>query len=117
MYRIPSDLDLSPVVGECTTQVRVGPFDLQFTFGPVNFVAQSPVQLLRGDTIIAGWEGGRWPDQGFYDILNSTVLRCDIVGDRHIEIGFENGLMMRLVDDSDQYECLVITIDVQLWVI
>ncbi len=117
MYRIPGDLDLSAAVGEFTTQVRVGPFDLQFTFGPVNFVAQSLVQLLRGDTVVAEWEGGRWPDPGFYDILNTTVSRCDIVSDRHIEIGFENGLTMRLVDDSDQYECLLITIDGHLWVI
>jgi hypothetical protein len=36
MYRIPSDLDLSPVVGEFTTQLRVGQFDLQFTFVKVN---------------------------------------------------------------------------------
>jgi hypothetical protein len=117
MYRIPSDLDLSPVVGELTTQVRVGAFDLQFTFGTVNFLAQSPVQLLRGETIVSEWEGGRWPDRGFYDILNTTVSRCDIVSDRHIDIGFENGLTMRLADDSDQYECLQIRIDEQLWVI
>lgn len=36
MYRIPDGLDLSPAVGEFTTQVRVGQFDLQFTFGPAN---------------------------------------------------------------------------------
>ncbi len=58
MYRIPSNLDLSPVVGEFTTQVRVGQFDLQFTFGSVNFAAQSPVQLLRDDEPIATWERG-----------------------------------------------------------
>jgi hypothetical protein len=32
MYTIPNDLAPSPVVGEFTTQVRVGQFDLQFTF-------------------------------------------------------------------------------------
>jgi hypothetical protein len=117
MYRIPSNLDLSPVVGEFTTQVRVGQFDLQFTFGAVNFVAQSPVQLLRDKKIVAEWDEGRWPDPGFFDIMNTAVCRCEIVDDRHIEIVFENGLTMRLVDDSDQYECLVVTIDGHLWVI
>ena len=117
MYRIPSDLDLSPVVGEFTTQVRVGAFDLQFTFGSVNFVVQSRLLLLRDDVIAAEWEGGKWPDPGFYEIFNETVLRCAVVDDRHIEIEFENGLTMRLVDDSDQYECLLITIDETLWVI
>ncbi len=117
MYRIPSDLDLSAVVGEFTTQVRVRQFDLQFTFGSVNFTVQSPVQLLCDGKLVAGWEEGRWPDPGFYDIMNCLVLRCEVVTDRLIEIVFENGLTMRLVDDSDQYECLVITIDGHLWVI
>lgn len=117
MYRISNDLDLSCVVGEFTTQVRVGQFDLQFTFGVVNFAAQSRVQLVRGEELEAEWNEGRWPDPGFFDIMNSTVLRCDVVSDRLIEIGFDNGLTMRLVDDSDQYECLLITIDGHLWVI
>ena len=41
MYGIPKELDLSPVLGEFTTQVRVGQFDLQFTFGSVSFAVQS----------------------------------------------------------------------------
>lgn len=49
--------------------------------------------------------------------MNTAVCRSEIVNDRHIEIEFDNGLTMRLVDDSDQYECLLITIDGHLWVI
>ncbi len=55
MYRIPDKLDLSPVVGEFTTQLRVGQFDLQFTFGPVSFAVQSPVNLFRDGKLIAHW--------------------------------------------------------------
>jgi hypothetical protein len=117
MYRIPKDLDLSAAVGEFTTQVRVGQFDLQFTFGSINFAVQSRVQLLRDDKLVAEWDEGRWPDPGFFDIMNTTVNRCEVLNDRLIEIAFENGLTMRFVDDSDQYECLLITIDGNLWVI
>ncbi len=59
MYRIPKELDLSPVVGEFTTQVRVGQFDLQFTFGAVNFAVQSPVNLFREGKLVAHWEEGK----------------------------------------------------------
>ena len=59
MYRIPKDLDLSPVVGEFTTQLRVGQFDLQFTFGPVNFAVQSPVNIFRDGKLVAHWEEGK----------------------------------------------------------
>ena len=59
MYRIPKDLDLSPVVGEFTTQVRVGQFDLQFTFGSVNFAVQSPVNLFRAGRALGGRQVAR----------------------------------------------------------
>ncbi len=39
MYRIPDDLDLSPVVGESTTQLRVG------QFGPPVHVRAASVSL------------------------------------------------------------------------
>ena len=109
MYRIPKGLDLRPVVGEFTTQVRVGQFDLQFTFGPVNFAIQSPVRLYRKSECVAQWEEGRWPDAGFFDIMNAKVTRCEIVSDRRIELDFENGLEMHLEDSSDQYESMQIS--------
>jgi len=108
MYRIPKELDLSPVIGEFTTQVRVGQFDLQFTFGNVNFAVQSPVNVFRAGELIARWEEGRWPDPGFYEVMNTEVTRCRVVGDRLIVFEFANGVEMRLVDDSDQYECMQI---------
>jgi hypothetical protein len=108
MYRIPKELDLSPVVGEFTTQVRVGQFDMQFTFGDVNFSVTSPVDLFRAGQLVAHWEEGRWPEPGFFDIMNTDVTRCDVVNDRLIVIAFENGIEMHLVDNSDQYESMQI---------
>ena len=119
MYRIPGDLDLTHVVGEFTTQVRVGQFDLQFTFGPVHFAIQSPVNLFRNGGLVAHWEEGRWPDAGFYEIMNTAVRRCEIVSDRLIVLEFDNGIAMHLEDSSDQYECMRISIegDTGTWII
>lgn len=98
MYRRPHDLDLSSVAGEFTTQVRVGQFDLQFTFGPVNFAVQSPVNFFRDGKQMAYWEEGRWPDPAFYEIMNVEVQRCKVVNDRLIVLEFENGITMHLED-------------------
>jgi hypothetical protein len=119
MHRIPKELNLSCVVGEFTTQVRVGQFDLQFTFGPVNFAIQSPVKLFRNGKLAASWEEGRWPDAGFHDIMNTKVNRCEVVNDRLILFEFENGISMHLEDSSDQYESMQISIkgNPTLWVI
>jgi hypothetical protein len=111
MYRIPDDLDLSSVVGQFTTQLRVGQFDLQFTFGSVNFSVQSPVNLFRDGKVMAHWEEGRWPDPGFYEIMNTDVKRCEVVNDRLIVLEFENGIQMHLEDSFDQYESMQINID------
>ena len=111
MYRIPEELNLSPVVGEFTRQVRVGQSDLQFTFGVVNFAVTSPVDLFRGGNLIAHWEEGRWPESGFYEIMNTNVTKCDVVNDQLIVIGFENGIEMHLEDSSDEYESMVITFE------
>lgn len=119
MYRIPKELDLSPVVGEFTTQVRVGQFDVQFTFGDVNFAVQSPISLFREGKLFAYWEEGKWPDPGFYEIMNTEVTRCEVVGDRLVVIAFANGIEMHLEDSSDQYESMQISFkgDPTLWVI
>lgn len=109
MYGIPKELDLSPTIGEFTTQVRVGQFDLQFTFGPVNFAIQSPISLFRDRELVARWEEGKWPDAGFYDIMNVAITRYEVVNDRLMVLEFANGIEMHLEDDSDQYESMQIT--------
>jgi hypothetical protein len=119
MRRIPKELDLSPVLGEFTTQVRVGQFDIQFTFGAVNFAVQSPINIFRKGEIVAHWESGKWPDPGFYEIMNTEVIRCDVVNDRLIVVELANGIEMHLEDRSDNYESMQISFDGDstLWVI
>ena len=109
MYRVPLDLDLSAIVGEFTTQIRVGQSDVQFTFGPVNFAIQSPISLVRNGEVIGRWVEGRWPDSGFFDTMNVNVSRWEIPNDRTILIHLENGIEIHLTDDSDSYECMQIS--------
>jgi hypothetical protein len=109
MYRVPKELDLSPIIGECTSQLRVGQFDLQFTLGTISFAIQSPVSLYRNDELIGQWCEGRWPDPEFYDVLNTEVAKYLIEDERRIVIEFKNGIQMHLEDNSDQYESMQIS--------
>ena len=52
--------------------------------------------------MIAHWDVGRWPDAGFYEIMNAEITRCEVVNNRLIIIDFENNIQMHLVDNSDQ---------------
>lgn len=116
MYGVPQDLDLSAVVGEFTTQVHVGQYDLQFTFGSVNFAVQSQASVLNGEQVVAHWSEGLWPEAGFFDVMNAAAVRWTI-GPDQIVLDLENGLSLRFVDDSEQYETMQIRIGDDLWVI
>ncbi|MEM8710835.1 MAG: hypothetical protein AAGG01_07780 [Planctomycetota bacterium] len=117
MYSVPADLDLSSTVGDFLTQIAVGQFDLQFTLGGTRFMAMSLVTLHRGGDQVAAWTQGTWPEPSFYDLMNTSVVTCEVENDRTITFQFENGIEMRLIDDSDEFESIHIRNDEGLWVI
>ena len=96
MYRVPKDLDLSPIVRKSTTQISVGQFDLQFTFGDVDFGIMS--SLGRGK--VARCSILRHNEHGSH--------ACEVMNDRLIVIAFAKDIEMHLTNDSDHYECMKI---------
>jgi hypothetical protein len=110
MYRIPKELDLTKAVGEFTTQINVGKYDIQFSFGDVHFAIQSSIKIIKEGKLIASWEEGVWPESGFIEIFNIPISSVQIPDDRTIIIKFENNLDMHLNDNSDQYESMQISI-------
>lgn len=111
MYRIPQDLDLSGIVGEFTTQVSVGQFDIQFRFGKYHFAIQSDVYLIRRGEVIGGWQSGTWPSQQFFEVMNVSVVAYQIPDEREVVIHLENGIEIHFRDDSDKFECMQIYVD------
>ncbi|WP_068826926.1 hypothetical protein [Pseudomonas sp. BMS12] len=118
MYQIPPKLDLSEAIGQCTTQLRIGPFDIQFSFGKVNFTIQSQVILKSHGKTIAQWEEGTWPDATFYEVFNVAMVDWQLQ-ENSIILRLENGMEMQLMADNGGYECMQISIEGQdiLWVI
>ena len=118
MYRIPDDLDLSKIVGQFTTQLLVGQYDMQFSFGDIRFAIESPIELYRDGAIIGSWIAGAWPPPQFFDVMNSNVISYEIPNNRTIVIRLENNIEVHLCDNSDQFECMKISIgDSDPWII
>lgn len=65
---------------------------------------------------MAQWTEGRWPDAAFFDVMNCSVLRCSH-GPSQIVLDLENGLSLKLVDDSETYECMRIAIGDDVWIV
>lgn len=110
MNRIPENIDLSKAIGEFTTQIHVGKFDIQLSFGDVTFSVQSPIVLLEGGIVIANWKENTWPEKGFLRIFNVPIEKIEVPDDRTIILVFEGDLELHLVDNSDQYESMQISI-------
>ena len=110
MYGIPKDLNLDVMVGSECTQVRVGQFDVQFSFGEIDFNVQSKISLCKHGTEIGVWEEGKWPDDAFYKIINVPVESVQIQNSKIIVISLEKGISIHLSDDSEQFETMKITI-------
>jgi hypothetical protein len=117
MYRIPRDLDLSKVIGEFTTQICIGAYDIQFSLGDVHFAIHSEIKLAKNEKQVAIWEEGGWPSSEFYKILNVVVDSYDIPNDREIVINFRNGYSLHIYDNSDQYESMQISIKGEKYVV
>ena len=111
MYGFPADLDLSPAIGHETTQVCVGPYDLQFSFGPVAFAVQSRVELLHGDVAVAIWESGRWPEPAFYQMFNTPIIEFAVVDRKRLRLRLENGYDLQLTDTSERHESMQIYVN------
>lgn len=110
MYGFPADLDLSLALGQAITQLRVGPHDLQFSFGDVAFALQSKVEIWRDSDLIGTWEAGGWPDPAFYQVFNIALRTFLVLDPRRLSLRLASGLELRLFDDSEQFESLQITI-------
>ncbi|MEH6493632.1 hypothetical protein [Halopseudomonas sp.] len=103
-------MNLDLMAGSECTQIRVGQFDIQFSFGEVDFAVQSRIGLFKNEVEIGAWEEGNWPDSAFYEIMNVPVESVRTQGAKAIVITLENGLSVHLCDNSEQFETMQISI-------
>jgi hypothetical protein len=110
MYGIPADLDLAFLVGAEVVQVCLGSFDVQVRFHPA-----ASIHINGGDWELKDDRGqiidrssdepakGRAPFL-LHRLLGLRVQATEASPLRWLELKFENGLALRLIDDSVQYE-------------
>jgi hypothetical protein len=109
MYGLkPTDIDrLSQLRGKEITQICIGPHDLQFNFHPKgNVSVWGRCELLNatGDVLDA-WEDDTHSGVfRFPEILKVSVSEVAIDSPKSFVLKFANGLGLRLVDNSEQYE-------------
>lgn len=109
MYGLkPTDIDaIAPIRGTELIQICIGKHDIQFRFHPAgNVSVWGRCELLDvGKQVVDAWEGGmptgvfRFPD-----LLRSSVVEAVIDSPLSFTLAFDNGLTLRVIDNSEQHE-------------
>jgi hypothetical protein len=107
MYGVPGDLDLSFLHGTVLIQVCLGQYQLQFHFHPVGSILVESGWELRdaaGTRIDGHHEGPERPPYQLHRLLGCRVVGSEVSAPGWFALVFEGGEVLRVFDDSAQYE-------------
>lgn len=101
-------LKLEGVVGSEIQQICLGRYDVQFLFSSgTRICVQSLVEVFEGEELVATWDEERnCTTTAFQKLM--MVDSCAVLSKQTMEIRFQNGLQLRLHDNSTRYESLQI---------
>ena len=105
MYPIPANPDLTGIIDSPLTQVCFGEFILQFHFeSNARLECQGTIQHSDQGTQLATWADGKLSGPAFLSLLGKRPTRFQVISSEKLELYFENGQILTLLNDSEQYE-------------
>ena len=107
MYKFPSDLDLSHLIGCEVVQISHGPYNLSITLEPENHINIEGLWRLydsSGRLVDEGNEQEKKDAYRIHQLLSHKIEQYKVVNPTTLALIFENKWKLELVDDSDQYE-------------
>jgi hypothetical protein len=107
MYKVPADLDLRAFDGTTLEQVVIGSHQIVFHFDPQGSIAIEGTWELRdqhGAVIDRSLEPSEREAYRVHSCLGRRVLSARVESSSSIVLTFDSGHVLRVMDDSDQYE-------------
>ena len=107
MYGVPANLDLSFLHNGELTQVCLGLYQAQFHFHPIGSISvEGGWELLdeTGRSIDRNYEKSDRPPYQLHRLLGRKVLTTEVSAPKWFALTFEGGAVLRVFDDSQQYE-------------
>ena len=107
MYGVPVDLDLGFLHGAVLVQVCLGQYQVQFHFHPVGSISVEGGWELRdaaGVVIDRRHDGPDRPPFQLHRLLGRRVAGSEVSAPAWFALRFEGGEVLRVFDDSPQYE-------------
>ena len=107
MYGVPKNLNLSPFLGRTLIQLGIGEFQVQFVFHPEGNISVEGDWELRdadGSLVDRSISNDKRPEYRLHRLLGHEVARWEIEPPTSLSLSFTNGCVLRIFDNSKQYE-------------
>ena len=107
MYGVSTNLNLSFLIGRPLTMVGLGEFQVQFHFHPEGCVSvEGDWELLGPDSVSIdrSMKNAERAAYRLHRLLGQEVAAFDVDPPRSFSLKFSNGLVLRVFDNSKQYE-------------
>jgi hypothetical protein len=107
VYGVPANLDLAFLHDAELIQICLGQYQLQFHFHPTGYISVEGGWELRDVTAAVIDHGYDVPDRPPYQLhrlLHKRVLQTKVFAPEWFELQFDGGYVLRVFDDSQQYE-------------
>lgn len=107
VYGVPADLDLRFLHGAELIQVRLGAHQVQFHFHPDGSICvEGGWELLDRDgvQIDHNCEEAARPPYQLHRLLAHRIVTSEVCAPEWFALRFDGGEVLRILDDSDQYE-------------
>ena len=106
----PEDLQhLKPLCGERFIQIAVGEHEIQFAtcskpIDGLSVEGRCELRTTEGQIIDTWDRGKRSREFRFFELLGHEIKNVSIDSDRSFIAIFGHGMVLRVIDDSEQYE-------------
>src|SRR4051794_32153714 len=107
MYGVPADLDLAFLHGAVLVQVCLGQYQVQFHFHPTGSISVEggwDLHDATGARLDGRHDGPDRPPYQLHRLLGRRVVASEVSAPESCALRFEGGEVLRLYDDSPQYE-------------
>lgn len=107
MHGVPNNLDLSVFEGKELTLVGIGQFQVYFHFHPEGIVTVEgdwEIVDAEGSIIDRSTDNAERSEYRVHRLLGQEMVGSEVDPPRSFSLKFANGLVLRVFDDSEQYE-------------
>ncbi|MEM8773623.1 MAG: hypothetical protein AAGF53_01235 [Pseudomonadota bacterium] len=112
MYDIPETQEFSGLLGKELQQVCIGNNEVIFNFdSDFSLCVMGPFEHIKSGSEVFDYTDLLTKPSSLPSLLNSSIFEVKKENNDYLLLCFQNNEKLRLINDTDQYECFSLNID------